>query len=53
MSVTLDIILISKAIQSNGILSYNLNILKTKYLLKSTQLFTRATLNEMRMPSLK
>ena len=43
MSVASDIILISiKAIQSNGILSYTLNIFKTRHLLKSTQLFTRS-----------
>ena len=42
MSVASDIILISIAIQSNGILSYTLNIFKTKRLLKSTQLFTRS-----------
>ena len=42
MSIASDIILISIAIQSNGILSYTLNIFKTKHLLKSTQLFTRS-----------
>ena len=36
MSVVADIILISTAIQSNGILSYTLNIFKTKHLLKSS-----------------
>ena len=42
MAVAGDIILISAAIQSNGILTYTLNIFKTKHLLKSTQLFTRS-----------
>ena len=42
MSVAADTLLIITAIQSNGILSYTLNILKTKHLLKSTQLFTRS-----------
>ena len=42
MSVAADIILISTAIQSNEILSYTLNIFKTKHLLKGTQLFTRS-----------
>ena len=36
MSVVADIILISTAIQSNGILSYTLNIFKIKHLLKSS-----------------
>ena len=39
MTVAADIILISTAIQSNGILNYTLDILKTKLLLRSTQLF--------------
>ena len=42
MSVAADIILTITAIQSNGILSYTLNIFKTKHLLKSTQIFTRS-----------
>ena len=42
MSVAADIILIITAIQSNGILSFTLNIFKTKHLLKRTQLFTRS-----------
>ena len=42
MSVAADIILIITAIQSNGNLSYTLNVFKTKHFLKSTQLFTRS-----------
>ena len=42
MSVAADIILIITAIQSNGNLSYTLNVFKTKYFLKSTQLVTRS-----------
>ena len=42
MSVAADIILIITAIQSNGNLSYTLNIFKTKHFLKSTQLVTRS-----------
>ena len=41
MSVAADIILIITAIQSNGNLSYTLNVFKTKHFLKSTQLVTR------------
>ena len=37
MTVAAEIILISTAFQSNGILSYTLNIFKTNYFLKSTQ----------------
>ena len=42
MSVAADIILIITAIQSNGNLSYTLNVFKTKHFLKSTQLVTRS-----------
>ena len=42
MSVAADIILIITAIQSNGNLSYTLNVFKTKHSLKSTQLVTRS-----------
>ena len=42
MSVAADIILIITAIQSNGNLSYTLNVFKTKQFLKSTQLVTRS-----------
>ena len=42
MSVAADIILIILAIQSNGNLSYTLNVFKTKHFLKSTQLVTRS-----------
>ena len=42
MSVAADIILTITAIQSNGILSYTLNIFKTKILLKSMQIFIRS-----------
>ena len=42
MSVAADIILVITAIQSNGNLSYTLNVFKTKHFLKSTQLFTRS-----------
>ena len=42
MSVAADIILINTAIQSNGNLSYALNVFKTKCFLKSTQLVTRS-----------
>ena len=42
MSVAADIILIITAIQSNGNLSYTLNVFKTKLFLKSTQLVTRS-----------
>ena len=42
MSVAADIILIITAIQSNGNLSYILNVFKTKHFLKSTQLVTRS-----------
>ena len=42
MSVAADIILIITAIQSNGNLSYTLNVFKTKHFLKITQLFTRS-----------
>ena len=40
MSVAADIILIITAIQSNGNLSYTLNVFKTKHFLKSTKLVT-------------
>ena len=42
MSVAADIILIITAIQSNGNLSYTLNVFKTKHFFKSTQLVTRS-----------
>ena len=42
MSVAAVIILIITAIQSNGNLSYTLNVFKTKHFLKSTQLVTRS-----------
>ena len=42
MSVAADIILIITAIQSNGNLSYTLNVFKTKHFSKSTQLVTRS-----------
>ena len=42
MSVAADIILTITAIQSNGNLSYTLNVFKTKHFLKSTQLVTRS-----------
>ena len=42
MSVAADIILIITAMQSNGNLSYTLNVFKTKHFLKSTQLVTRS-----------
>ena len=42
MSVAADIILIITAIQSNGNLSYTLNVFKTKHFLKSNQVFTRS-----------
>ena len=42
MSVAADIILIITAIQSNGNLSYTLNVFTTKHFLKSTQLVTRS-----------
>ena len=42
MSVAAYIILIITAIQSNGNLSYTLNVFKTKHFLKSTQLVTRS-----------
>ena len=42
MSVAADIILIITTIQSNGNLSYTLNVFKTKHFLKSTQLVTRS-----------
>ena len=42
MSVAADIILIITAIQSNGNLSYTLNVFKTKHFLKGTQLVTRS-----------
>ena len=42
MCVAADIILIITANQSNGNLSYTLNVFKTKHFLKSTQLFTRS-----------
>ena len=42
MSVAADIILIITAIQSNGNLSYTLNVFKNKHFLKSTQLVTRS-----------
>ena len=42
MNVAADIILIITAIQSNGNLSYTLNVFKTKHFLKSTQLVTRS-----------
>ena len=38
MSVAADIILIITAIQSNGNLSYTLNVFKTKYFLKALNL---------------
>ena len=41
MSVAADIILIITAIQSNGNLSYTLNVFKTKHFLKK-QLVTRS-----------
>ena len=42
MSVAADIILLITAVQSNGNLSYTLNVFKTKHFLKSTQLVTRS-----------
>ena len=42
MSVAADMNLIITAIQSNGNLSYTLNVFKTKHFLKSTQLVTRS-----------
>ena len=42
MSVAADIFLLVTAIQSNGNLSYTLNVFKTKHFLKSTQLVTRS-----------
>ena len=42
MSLAADISLIITAIQSNGNLSYTLNVFKAKHFLKSTQLVTRS-----------